>query len=121
MRDDPAMSSAPETSITATPQKVFGDEPMLVWRTPMRHYRAIVQRDLFGNWEFMRIWGGRGSGRGGSKVLPVADREAGLRLMQQQALRRHARGYVLDRVEPEREQASSMDAMALDSPVKPQP
>jgi predicted DNA-binding WGR domain protein len=65
------------------------------WRSPRRYYRVFIQRNLFGQWELLRVWGGVGSRRGGHVVQPVATREDALLLLQQVQRKRAQHGYVL--------------------------
>jgi hypothetical protein len=58
-----------------------------------RYYLGLVQQDLFGNWELLKIWGAKGSARGGHQCMPVADRPSGLAALDALARRRAARGY----------------------------
>lgn len=66
---------------------------MLVWHTETRYYALAVRRDLFGGIEVVSWWGGRGSRRGGMKVVPAQDWRHALRLARSIAKRRHQHGY----------------------------
>jgi predicted DNA-binding WGR domain protein len=63
------------------------------WESQTRYYVALAQQDLFGGWELMRAWGGRGSRRGGGKVDPMPSRDAALLALQREGRRRKRRGY----------------------------
>lgn len=63
------------------------------WESPARYYVAMAQQDLFGGWELMRAWGGRGNRRGGGKVDPMPTREAALEALQREGRKRVRRGY----------------------------
>jgi hypothetical protein len=71
----------------------FADQVFMAWRSPTRHYRGVVQLNLFGEWELFRVWGGNGSLRGGCLVQPVATREEGLLELQRVDRHRVSRGY----------------------------
>ena len=66
-----------------------------------RYYVATVQRDLFGDIEVWRCWGGSGSRRGGQQVSPVADETSAARLMTEIGRRRISRGYAMALLQPE--------------------
>lgn len=34
------------------------------WESQHRYYQAVIQRNLFGDWELLRIWGRKGSALG---------------------------------------------------------
>jgi predicted DNA-binding WGR domain protein len=63
------------------------------WITSTRYYRALVQQNLFGQWELVRFWGGRGNRLGGYLVQPANNRDEALVWMFKEAKRRHKRGY----------------------------
>jgi hypothetical protein len=63
------------------------------WETSTRYYLALVQQDLFGSWELLRMWGGKGSSRGGALCEPAADELHALSLLDDTARRRERRGY----------------------------
>lgn len=64
-----------------------------VRRSAARYYEATLQVNLFGEWEVLNVWGGIGSRQGGHRCLPVAQREAGLELLEAVGRRREKRGY----------------------------
>lgn len=60
-----------------------------------RRYTVIVQENLFGSLEIIRIWGAASSARGGFKVEPVASAlDCQKRLAGIRAVRRR-RGYLV--------------------------
>lgn len=63
------------------------------WETATRYYLTLVQQDLFGTWELVRMWGGKGSGRGGFLHEPARDHAHALQLLEDAARRRKQRGY----------------------------
>lgn len=58
-----------------------------------RYYQALVQQNLFGEWEILRIWGGIGSARGARQCVPLPSQAAALRALADTAKRRAQRGY----------------------------
>ncbi len=64
-----------------------------LWMTDTRYYLLCVQLDLFGGWELLKAWGGRGSRRGGHQAVPAASLLQALDLQQREARRRLRRGY----------------------------
>jgi hypothetical protein len=66
------------------------------WTTRERHYLLRVQTNLFGEWELLKAWGGRGSLRGRHQAVPADDLSHALRLLAKEAHRRGLRGYRLD-------------------------
>jgi len=58
-----------------------------------RYYMACVQRNLFGELEVWRAWGGIGSLHGGQQCDPVADLKAAVAKLATIERRRRARGY----------------------------
>lgn len=63
------------------------------WETPERYYTLVVQRNLFGEWELVRAWGGRGVRLGAVRVDPAADFGEAAAMMAAEAERRKRRGY----------------------------
>ena len=60
-----------------------------------RRYKILVQHDLFGGLEIVRIWSASSSARGGYKVDPMSSmQECERRLTSIRSVRRR-RGYVL--------------------------
>jgi len=86
----------------AHPDQVAAAAPLgrLRWehRQTRRFYEAVVQQDLFGDWEVWRCWGGIGSTRGGQLHEPAPHEAAGSAAMAMLATRRRRRGY--ERVQP---------------------
>lgn len=63
------------------------------WETPVRYYTLVVQRNLFGQWELVRAWGGRGTRLGAVRVDPAASFDEASSLMDAESMRRERRGY----------------------------
>ena len=57
-----------------------------------RYYVAVIQRDLFGDIEVWRCWGGIGSRRGGQQVSPANDQVRAISLLHDIGRRRASRG-----------------------------
>jgi len=64
-------------------------------RTSGRYYLAMARRNLWGEWEVWRLWGGLGSQRGGERSDPAAHEQAALDALACVAKRRAQRGYQL--------------------------
>ncbi|MFN9451441.1 MAG: WGR domain-containing protein [Rubrivivax sp.] len=65
-----------------------------MWLTDTRYYFLHVQRDLFGEWELLKVWGGRRSRRGRHQVVCVAREDQALGLFERECQRRIRRGYL---------------------------
>jgi predicted DNA-binding WGR domain protein len=65
------------------------------WRTATRYYSAVVQCNLFGQWELLRMWGGRGTRLGSSLVEPAPSFDVAMAMLEREARRRKARHYAL--------------------------
>ncbi|MDX1252205.1 MAG: WGR domain-containing protein [Gammaproteobacteria bacterium] len=63
------------------------------WETSSRYYEAHVQQGLWGEWQVVRIWGGKGSRRGGMEAEVYASREEACARVTEIARRRRQRGY----------------------------
>jgi len=65
------------------------------WINPekARCYQVFLDRDLFGDWTLIKVWGGTGSNRGRIHSTGVASYEAGIELLDGIARRRTQRGY----------------------------
>lgn len=63
------------------------------WTSTSRYYRAVVQQNLFGQWELVRSWGGLGTRLGGMLIYPATNREDALARLAEEAQRRRKRGY----------------------------
>ncbi len=63
------------------------------WETPSRYYETHVQQDLWGEWQVVRVWGGKGSRRGGMKIERLTSRDEALTELHAIAVRRRAHGY----------------------------
>jgi hypothetical protein len=59
-----------------------------------RGYEAHVPRDLFGQWQVVRVWGGVGRAHGACRCDPVSDPLAGHQAVAEIARRRVRRGYL---------------------------
>ena len=46
-----------------------------LWVTDTRFYLLCVQTNLFGGWELLKAWGGRGNRRGGHMAVPIPSHE----------------------------------------------
>lgn len=58
-----------------------------------RYYQALVQENLLGEWEILRMWGGIGSARGGRQCVPLPSRTAARLALTDTSKRRAQRGY----------------------------
>jgi len=65
------------------------------WTTATRYYQLFVQRNLFGQWELVRAWGGRNSRLGRHLVDPATSRDDALAMLATESRRRQRRGYSL--------------------------
>ncbi len=65
------------------------------WQTEQRYYIATLEKNLFGEWEVRKYWGGRGTRLGGKQTLPVPTYEEGKQHMQKVEKERKQRGYTL--------------------------
>lgn len=63
------------------------------WETSERYYIAVVQQNLFGDWELMRIWGGKGSARGSMLCQPATNQAEALDHLSAVAQMRQRHGY----------------------------
>ena len=59
-----------------------------------RYYQALVQENLLGEWEILRMWGGIGSARGGRQCVPVGGQAAARLALAETGRRRAKRGYL---------------------------
>lgn len=63
------------------------------WETAGRYYELYAGEDLFGQTILVKVWGGKGSGRGGSRTL--AGTPASLEWVRQSiATLRKRHGYI---------------------------
>ena len=77
------------------------ERPQL-WVTDTRFYLLCVQTNLFGDWELLKAWGGRGSRRGGHQAVQATSLPEAIDMQQREARRRMRRGYrVLDEPAPQ--------------------
>jgi predicted DNA-binding WGR domain protein len=65
------------------------------WENPhnQRYYRVAVEQDIFGQWVIISTWGGKIRASGRSKGRVLANREEGLRLLEQATAQRKSRHY----------------------------
>lgn len=65
------------------------------WESQHRYYQAVIQRNLFGDWELLRIWGRKGSALG-RQVMTQCDSQADADALLERIAKVRARhGYVL--------------------------
>jgi predicted DNA-binding WGR domain protein len=58
-----------------------------------RYYEARVSKNLLDEWEVLCLWGGIGTRRGGSTVIPLASRDEAQKTLAKIAVRRTQRHY----------------------------
>lgn len=63
------------------------------WESSTRYYLVIVQRNLFGDLEVIRTWGGKRNRLGGQHTMPVASIAEASSMLADEARRRERRGY----------------------------
>ena len=65
------------------------------WVNPKaaRYYQVHLDRDLFGDWTLIKVWGGIGSNRRRMHSTGVASYESGVEQIDEIARRRSQRGY----------------------------
>lgn len=63
-------------------------------RIARRYYLAAVRRNLFGQWELWRGWGGIGAALGGQACDPTHDESTAWHALGRLARERERRGYV---------------------------
>ena len=70
--------------------------PMQRWENPLtaRYFQASVRRNLFGDWEVLRVGGRIGDAGGCERVTLVGSSPAGELALAQIAVRRARRGYL---------------------------
>lgn len=49
------------------------------WETETRYYLLALQQNLFGQWEVVRAWGGRGTKLGAIRFAPASSYEEAVR------------------------------------------
>jgi predicted DNA-binding WGR domain protein len=64
-----------------------------LWLTDTRYYILRVQCDLFGGWELLKAWGGRGNRRGRHQMIPAAHEAQAIDMFERECRRRLRRGY----------------------------
>lgn len=65
----------------------------LRWETEDRYYTATLTRNLFGDWEVIRAWGGKGKASGSHRIDQVADPDSGSKLLADLDRKRRLDGY----------------------------
>jgi len=65
------------------------------WESQRRYYVVMLTPNLFGDWELLQAWGGKGNRLGRMRALPVADYADGLAALDRVARVRERRGYCL--------------------------
>lgn len=88
----------------------------LRWETSTRYYVGLVQENLFGQWELIRAWGGRGNRLGGMLVEPAPSKAHALQLLAVESKRRGRRGYTLASPRGDTAVAPSASAGQQESP-----
>jgi hypothetical protein len=73
----------------------IAEGPVCRWESSTRYYVGRVQENLFGQWELLRIWGGRGNRLGGMLIQPAESHAHALALLAAEGNRRGRRGYAL--------------------------
>ena len=63
-------------------------------RSLRRYYQAVLQQNLFGELELMRMWGSLDHAHGGMLCVPIADMADGKMALCEVARHRKKRGYV---------------------------
>lgn len=63
------------------------------WTTTQRYYTAHVLTDLFGQWQLVRAWGGRGTQLGRYQITPAESWGHAMELLEAETRRRSKRGY----------------------------
>lgn len=65
------------------------------WESERRYYVVMLAPNLFGHWELLQAWGGKGNRLGRLRALPVADYADGLAALDRVGRMRERRGYCL--------------------------
>ncbi len=90
--------TVPTSTPTALPSAAQAMDPMpggmWRWETATRYYMAWMQRNLWGELELARVWGGKASAQGRVRFDVVADDTQGQRLLLRLQRQRQRRGYV---------------------------
>jgi predicted DNA-binding WGR domain protein len=70
---------------------------MLRWENPSagRYYQAMLQRNLFGELEMLRVWGRIGQAQGQQRWMPINGPDAGAKALAKIAAHRAKRGYLV--------------------------
>lgn len=77
-----------------------------------RYYQAVIQQNLFGELELMRMWGSFDHAHGGMLCVPVASIADGELALDEVSKHREKRGYV----QTESSNAPALTAVADSSP-----
>ncbi|RZI56846.1 MAG: hypothetical protein EOP14_05500 [Pseudomonas sp.] len=59
-----------------------------------RYYQVVLQQNLFGEWELLRMWGSLDHAHGGMLCVPVVCVAEGELALSEVARQREKRGYV---------------------------
>lgn len=81
-----------------SPAGALSGEPtafMQRWESQQRYYCVLLAPNLFGEWELIQAWGGKGNRLGRLRALPVTDYADGLAALERVARQRERRGYCL--------------------------
>lgn len=63
------------------------------WTTDRRYYSLRIQRNLFGEWELLKVWGSRYNNLGGHQVIPAQTFAEATTLLEAETFKRKRRGY----------------------------
>lgn len=78
---------------SATPEAGRASFVIQRWESARRYYVLILAPNLFGEWELIQAWGGKGNRLGRLRALPVADYADGLAALHRVGRVRERRGY----------------------------
>lgn len=69
-------------------------DTVLKWHKGTKYYYIQCARNLFGSMDLLCVWGREDTRRGGSKIIPIKNRQNLEKEIDSIAKRRKARGYV---------------------------
>jgi len=73
---------------------IAAEEPLrLRWEKETRYYEIHLQKDLWGSWVLIRIWGRRGSPMGQIRRVPCASYAEAVKQLAAVQIQRQRRGY----------------------------